>query len=401
MYNLILAVIFFSSFVFSIINISVNETSIYFFLFVPLLDVSFLRDFFCKKYSLLAVIIFLLLCFFSVAINALNLNILGLIKPFLMFLSVCYIYYVYNNRYAHFKLIYYFSIVSVVFACFQFVVTYVTGSELVQPFYLARLIWGKYGIQARPGFDDGLLFPFRVSGLSKEPGFFSSFLLSLLMFYFYDDKFRSRIFIFSIILGIILSLSKITLAFAAILPLIIFVDKFVFRLDRLPLIVGVTLLVSSITLLTVLLYNVTSFIDLSYASPWIAETYLHRSIGWYVLYDFVNIELLPYFIFGGITEHLNAIVSLYPFLSNLRFVYTQPNIVFFSSNHAYVILQYGVLFFTTLICFLQQLRVSFSSFIVFTVLISNVNMFAFENWVVLGFVYMLRRRDKTESAIHK
>lgn len=392
-YKYILGWIFFFSFVFSILNISINETSIYFYLFVPFFDFDFIKFVVNDKYNKKVVICFLMVALFAISSSLFNMNLLGFIKPILMLVSVMYIYFLYVHRYVSFRLLYYFAFFSVLFAIFQFLVTIYIGSELVQPYYLAKLIWGEYGIQARPGFDDGLLLNYRVSGLSKEPGFFSSFLLCVLVVYFVDKKFFSKFFLCVIVCGLIISLSKITLAFGVVVPLIYVFNKYVWDLNKIPLVIGGCFFVLAVTVLTRFLYYYVSFIDVVYTNPWFAETYLHRSIGWYVL-SFIFDERLSWIILnGGATEQLTYLVEIFPFLSKLRFTYIQPSIVFFSSNHSYVILQYGLPFFISLLLYLQKLKIRFFSFLVFSVLISNVNMFAFENWVVLGFVFMLIYRD--------
>lgn len=398
-YKFILGWLFFSSFVFSVLNISINETSIYFYLFVPFFDFSFIRFAINHKYNKKTIIYFFVVVLFSIPSNFINVNLLGFVKPILMLISVMYIYFLYVHRYPSFKLLYYFTSFSVLFAIFQFIITIYTGSEIVQPFYMAKLIWGEYGIQARPGFSDGLLFDYRVSGLSKEPGFFSSFLLCVLVFYGVDKKFCSKLFLCVIACGIALSLSKITLAFGVLVPLIYTFNRYIYNLNKIPLVVGGCVLVVFVTMLVGALYFYSSFIDIVYSDPWFAETYLHRSIGWYVLNFVFDERIFGFILKGGATEQLSCLVSMFPFLSKLRFVYIQPSIVFFSSNHAYVILQYGLAFFVSLLFFLQEIRVSFFSFLVFSVLISSVNMFAFENWVVLGFVFMLIYRDSNHKTL--
>lgn len=400
-YPFFLAVFFFASFIFSIVNISVGGLSVYFFLFIPLLDFLYLKRFFYKKYTYQNVL-YGVACFFScLAVSIYNVSAISFLKVILIFLVVNYIYYLYIERYTLFRLFYFFVMFSVCFSIFQFFITYWNGSELVQPYYLSKLIWGDYAIQSRAGFDDGLLFQYRVAGLSKEPGFFSSLLLSSLAVYSVDKKYKSNFFILCVLIGIILSLSKITLAFSVLVPFIYLFNRYVINLNKIDICFGSLFLIVFISFFINVLYFAFSFIELVYANPWLTETYLHRSIGWYILPHLFSSTFFDIFFFGGATEHLKLFVKYFDFLTQLRFVYIQPSVVFFSSNHAYVILQYGFIFFVLLLMFLRSIHISFYTFLIFTVLVSNVNMFSFENWVVLGFLFMLISRVGNSNLKYK
>lgn len=381
-------ILFFLSFVFSVVNVSINGASVYFYMAIPLMDVRFIRWFIHERKNKKLSIYFVLLCFFLV-IGYLNSgSILGLIKPILLFLSVSYCMFLYSAHYKQFKLLYYFTAFSVVFACIQFVLSNFGVGAAFEPTNIGEMLWGQYAIQTRSGFDDGLLFQYRVSGLSKEPGFFSSLLLSCLVLYVVDKKYRSKYFISLVCIGLTLSMSKITIAFAILVPFVYLFDKFIFSLKKINLVFGGVIYLVLLVLIVNTIYSVTNFISVTYASPYFAETYLHRSIGMYLLGFPMNPVILNSILFGGITQNISAVLQYFPFLYNLKFVQIQPDVVFFSSSGAYILLQYGMGVYLSYLLFLRVCRVEFFSFLIFSIITSSVNYFAFENWVLLGYVFM-------------
>ena len=337
-----LPILFFISFVFSVVNLSIGGTSVYFYMFIPFFDFRYII-WVCKGIKLQKVLFpFTLLVFFMV-INFINTqSLIEFIKPIILMFSVGYCVYLYNHRYAGFKWLYIFVSISVLFSCLQFFLSSVGVGEFLEPTKIANFIWGGYAIQARSGFDDGFLFPYRVSGLSKEPGFFSSLLLSCFVLYMVDKKLESKLFVMLLFLGLVLSLSKITIAFAILVPMVFVFNRYVCSLDRVNIIFGGFLYVVSAAICVNYIYSLTGFIDITYATPYFAETYLHRSIGFYILGFPLDENVLNSILIGGATQNLRLLISSFPFIINLKFVDIQPDVVFFSSSGAYILLQYGI-----------------------------------------------------------
>lgn len=381
--------LFFSSFVFSVFNFSLNGTSIYFYMFIPFFDFRYAiyltrsRKKYSYIYGALFILVFLIVnyCFTESVVSA--------IKPILLAATVGYCVFLYSMHYSQFKYLYYLVGVSIIFSCFQFLMAWIGLGFLVEPTRIGSYIWGGYAIQARGGFEDGLLLPYRVSGLSKEPGFFSSFLLSCLIFYCVDKKFKSYLFLFLIFIGLALSLSKITIAFAVLVPIIYLMNRLVFCFDKINLMVGAAIYFVASSVAVGYIYEMTDFVDVTYASPYFAETYLHRSIGFYLLGFPFNPVVFETILVGGVTQRLAEVLSYFPFLSNLRFVNIQPEVVFFSSSGAYILLQYGLGVLSFYLFLLRSCGVTFYPFLIFSVVTASVNFFAFENWVLLGYVFML------------
>ncbi len=391
-YVYMLAVLFFSSFTFSVVNISINDTSLYFFLLIPFVDFIFIKHFFCNKIRLNSILPLVLFFIASIHVSLVLGDKQGLVKPLFMLMSVAYLYYIYNHRYHLFKLLYVFACFSVLFAVIQLFVTVMTGSDAVQPSSISKLIWGGMAIQTRPGFEDGIFFEYRFSGLSKEPGFFSSFIFSLLVFYLCDVKIKSKKIVSFLVVGLVVSLSKITVVFVVLIPVIYFINKYIFRLDRIELICGTLMLLIVSSIFTYKLYGFIDFIELTYFSPYLAETYLHRTINYYLLANLDEEVIVSALFFGGITQDIDNVIVSFPFLSNLRFVDIQPDVVF-RAGIGFVVLQYGITAFLCLLTFLKSLSVSFYSFVIFMVITSNVSPFSLENWVVMGYLFLLVKND--------
>ncbi len=383
--------IFLFSLVFSVFNISINGFSFYFYLIIPFCDVLFFRYFVLKKHRLI-VYLSSLFCVFSL-LSVIGSGVVYFIKPFLLFISVVYAYYLYLYRYPLFKNLYFFVSISIIVALVQFVFSFLGYESIAYPSTISKFIWGSFAIQARDGFADGLIFTYRVSGLSKEPGFFSSLLLSVLVIYSVDKKFNSKLFIVLLCFGFLVSMSKITFVFSVLVSLLYLVHRYVFNFDRINVLFGALVLLMLQVYIVGFLYDFFDFKLLTYRDPSFSETYLHRSIGFYLLYNYFSPLVQSSIITGGINGNLNEVLQYFPFLENLKFVHTEPDMTFFSSNYAYVILQYGLFVFLSVLFFLSSIGVGFFGFCVFTLLIANVNMFCLENWVILGYVFMLLIRE--------
>lgn len=127
--------------------------------------------------------------------------------------------------------------VSTAFACLQFALVE-AGKPLmayqIGPTYLAHMVWGSYATETYTNFFTIFWFP-RVSGLSREAGFFASYVLTVFLAVVVNnsirgEKLRRRSLVMYSVAGI-LSLSKSTLALAIAVPFI----RFRKHLDRIPM----------------------------------------------------------------------------------------------------------------------------------------------------------------------
>lgn len=382
---------FFLSLVFSIVNISIGGNSFYFFMLIPFMDAPFLSFLTHRRWDRGSIV---LLC---AALTVMMASLLHrdflkfLVKPGLLFVVVLYARFLRDYHPRLFRLVYILVAISVAFSLVQLASVFLGFQHMVYPTSIAQMIWGSLAIDARPGFEDGIIFPIRVAGLSKEPGFFSSLLLVVTVLVLKDRGMgpRTKYLLISVLaIGIILSFSKITLVF--VLPALgaMVVRKWM-MLDRIPLLIGSTLILVVMGVLVNLLYETFGLIRFSYLAPFFVLTYLHRTIGYYLLSLLSDPAIGSMFLVGGVTQRLDEVLGVIPFLNNLPFVSYLPDIVFFSSSYAYLVFQYGVLFFLTYFLFLGRIGVRFFDSLIFFLLISNVNPLAFENFVILGYLTLL------------
>lgn len=380
---------FLVSLIFSILNISINESSVYFFMFIPFLDLPFLKFVWKSRYSSISIASLASLLALLLPLLFYDGFLKLMIKPFWLAAVIFYTYHLWLKDYATFKWLYILTCVSVCFSGLQLASVYLGIEQALYPTTISKAIWGKYAILARPGFEDGIIFPFRFAGLSKEPGFFSSLLLSVFILQSRDKKIPRilrKIVIFCAIAGLMLSLSKITMVFVGPAIIVYILNRYMLPLHKIPLIVGVAAFLMLASYLTSLLYEKAGLIALSYINPWLAETYLHRTIGYYLFQLMNDSRIVEIFFFGSVTQRVQDVLQVIPFLHNLRFVRDMPDVVFFSSGTAYILFQYGVFFLAGYLLFLGRLGVKFDRYLIFLLMIANVNPFAFENFVIIGYL---------------
>ncbi|HNY29694.1 MAG TPA: hypothetical protein PKO15_02295 [Fibrobacteria bacterium] len=392
--------LYLASITFSVINFSVSGSSVYFYMFVPFVDLPFIKWIYGKKWkaNTTAWVFFLVALSMFQIFNGSFLK--DMIRPVWLFVLVFYAIFLYREQYKAFRLLYVFCSISVLFGVIQLFSVFVGVEEYFFPTSIGKMIWGEYAILARSGFEDGVIFPYRIAGLSKEPGFLSSLLLVVTVVLLKDGQLARRqkkLFLAILIGGILLSFSKITLVFLGPTVAAYFVKRWIFPIQKIPLIVGAAFFSLVLMVGSRALYEDYGLIKISYLAPWYVETYLHRTIGYYLLNRMDADVILGSFFFGGITQNLPAVLHIAPFLANLQFVDWKPEVVFFSSCLMYVAFQYGILFLFGYIGMLRSLKVNMFDFLVFILAISSVNPFAFENFVVLGYLILVPRLKKENS----
>lgn len=382
---------FLVSLIFSILNISLSGNSFYFFMVIPFADLPFLRFMAWRRWDRGSVAL-LFVVLLGMAASLLHPDAAKhLIKPGLLFIVVLYARFLRDCHPKIFRQVYVLIAISVGFAFVQLASIYLGVQDYFYPTSVARMIWGGLAIDARPGFEDGILFPVRVAGLSKEPGFFSSLLLVVAIMVFKDASMKGRTkkaILLVVAAGILLSFSKITLVFLLPALAALFLRKR-WRLDRIPLLPGAILILLVMGVLVKLLYEQGGLIQASYAVPYFVLTYLHRTIGYYLLSLIQEGSVLSMLLAGGVTQRLDEVLQVAPFLINLPFVSYMPDVVFFSSCYAYLLFQYGLLFFLAYFVYLARIGARFFDSLILFLLISSVNPLAFENFVVLGYLTLL------------
>ncbi len=151
-------------------------------------------------------------------------------KMAIFVVSVTYIFY--SRERGQFYLFRYATI-SVLFAVAQFVLLFVHPAWALKigPTNIAHSIWGSFATPSFTNFFAIFVIP-RVSGLSREGGFFASFLVACILLYWLDrgSYARSKSLTLMLAVGLILSVSKMSLV---LLPAYLLI-KYAERWNKIP-----------------------------------------------------------------------------------------------------------------------------------------------------------------------
>ncbi|WP_244851451.1 CpsD/CapB family tyrosine-protein kinase [Caballeronia sp. SL2Y3] len=198
MYSKIVSILFYMFFTCIIFNPRVNGFTIYFYLFIPFLDIKFLRFLSATVRSWSGPLAI------GVAVSAIGSPSVALR---VVSIAVCIGYMMYTIG-ARICYLHHWMAINVAFAVVQFAAYYVDRglAETLGPAALSRMIWGEYATRAYSNFYEFLFFA-RASGFSREAGFFSSLLVASLIAHLLIEKVNKKI-VAMYCLGLFLCFSK-------------------------------------------------------------------------------------------------------------------------------------------------------------------------------------------------
>lgn len=344
-------------------NPSINDTTIYLWLPMIFFDKDFVLQL-IKRMNLK----YLFLLFLWLACCLLSFKFHLIIKCVSIFLGVSYIYLVGN---AVVKKIYICFLFSALFCIFQFVIFFYSPALAHQfgPEEISVALWGEYATLTFTNQYVLFLFP-RMSGLSREAGFFVSLLCIVYLIRIqYGKLFFSEKIIF--LLGFLFSLSKISIL-GVLLP-ILFLFKRV--INKVP--VFFTFFILLVTYCYIAVY-----LDISSTSYFYDnESIAHRFSAAYLVLNMKQEYLLT-----GCPIDLNCFNSesraLVHFLVNERSLY--PSIGFIG-----LILDFGLLgliltFFSVII-----LRLNSFKLLILILFTSTVYILTADNFIILLYFYIV------------
>ncbi|SEM71387.1 hypothetical protein SAMN05192574_101564 [Mucilaginibacter gossypiicola] len=159
-------------------------------------------------------------------------NVALFLKIQMLLLSVTYMFYCYE---AGFFYLYQWCFINVLIALLQFTLIFIdpTLAYQIGPTNIASVLLGKFAGPTFTNFYAISLLP-RVSGLSREGGFFASLLGTTFFVLINDPKIKSgkkKFYITFLIIGIIISLSKTTLILL-IVPFILLFRRYLNMLQE-------------------------------------------------------------------------------------------------------------------------------------------------------------------------
>lgn len=302
-YKKILAILYFILFTTPILSPNVGfRNTIYLYWFIPLFDIDFLKFVIkirpSKRLFILMIsslIIFLLLREFSTILK------LGLLAE-----TILYLFYTYKMKYL--KYFFWGINLNVAIASLQFVTYYINPdiATFLGPSNIAKLVWGDHATLTFTNMftEFGIV---KVSGWSREHGFFNALMMmSFLLYYYFDFENKNKYQYFVFVLGFIMSISKNSILILFI-PIAILIKKY---LNKIPIPIAFVLIIIVGCIVGILCENYGLY-DPNVTTNY--ESFIHRFSGYNVLLNISISDLLKGI--SSIGDLPNYIYEICPYLS--------------------------------------------------------------------------------------
>jgi len=358
----IYANLFFLLFTAQILSPSIYGKTIYLEVFVAIINPFFLL--WLKKQNIKRSYFY---SFMSIMFIIIIGNWVSAVKISTILLEVSFLFYAYERNVFYLKRYLFLSIIVAMFQ-FYFTLTNPLMASLIGPENIAKTVWGKYATATNTNFYSIFLFP-RVSGLSREAGFFASLIVAYIFFIYLENKKKHTSLPwpqkFILTVGYILSFSKmsLTLFFAYI------IEKLKNILNKIPrIIVVIFFLVSMIVLWST---------NENYLLKPSNITFTHRFGGYVALTD-INLKQLIF----GVTHTGEIDNPVSKFLENNGYLHF--------AGFAGFILNYGILTTISLLLFLFFMGVNTTGIILLILFTINVQFDTNQNFVVLTYFLILK-----------
>lgn len=294
------------------------------------------------------------------------------LKILMLLFSTLYLFYSYEAGCFY---LYQYTVINVIVAMLQFTLIFVDPALAYQigPTNIASVVLGKFAGPTFTNFYAISLIP-RVSGLSREGGFFASLLGTALFVLINDNRIKGRrrkLYLTFIVIGIIISLSKTTFILL-IVPFILFFRRYINILQEYGIVVLYTIVL--MLFFNHLLLTSDFFTDLSNNSM------VHRFSGY---------ALTPY---ADILDFIRGI-NIYDLMAKSRkgmdemvLQFKDDGITEFCGLPA-LYLGYGMQTFILLIVLLRYLNLKGVGMALIIILTTNVNPLTCDGFVVLSWFF--------------
>jgi hypothetical protein len=344
--------------------------TIYIYILFPFLDIGFYKYLYKKKYNANKLMILTFLFFwYSITYPFYVVRILFII------INLLYIFYSYDN-----KLFFLFRWVNfnILIALLQLVTFFIDPQIAfsIGPDAIAEKLWGNYSTETWSNFSSifGLPFP-RFSGLSRESGFFASLVAVSLFLYIMDRNIKTKRQYIILILGVLLSLSKVTIA----LPLLYILMKFKKITELINPIIGTIFLIIIMSLF---------FKSIGFELIKDKETYVHRFFSYPLVLDVDNAKFI---LLGKNFAEKDYVDDKY----YKTFQHLFPPL-FMDRNQgiAAIWVKSGFIGFFLYLLLLFRLRLSFHSNLILILLTATVDPFTVTSFVVLIYFVIFKFTKK-------
>lgn len=282
-------------------------------------------------------------------------------------ISVSYLFYAADSKVFYLKR---YFIVSIIVAILQFCLFYISPdlSLALGPSNIAKTLWGEYATQTYTNFFEVNIGIIRVSGLSREAGFFASLLICVIFLFYMNYRLYgmkiSKFFFTLLCIAFVISFSKMSLM---IVPVYLCV-RYRKAIDRVP---------HFFVVLSVLLL----FIALWYHSDFLAietnTTFTHRFGAYGILPDIKDVSHL---LLGN--PHLSP--QDYYDLYARRYMNIINQFDAFAGMGGYI-LSNGLLLTAMLLIVLCNTGLSSTGLLLLLILTVNVSLDSNQNFVALAY----------------
>lgn len=293
------------------------------------------------------------------------------IKILVIFFYVIHLFYLYDknlwklNRYL---------VISVLLGIIQFCFTFIDPimAAMIGPTAISTFIWGDLATPTFTNFYTIIYFP-RVSGLSREAGFFASYIITVIFLsYLEKNTYNKKIWLLYCI-GYVISFSKMSLAIIGV-----FLVNFFRRIiNYIPFAIGIIIFISFISI-AVEFNKIFILSDVSF---------LHRFSGYISLYNLDFMDIL----FGTNVEKIGD----YP--SKLIIAGNFTNFAGFSGW----IIENGIIVLCIFFTILYLLGINIVGIYILLLFTINVSVDTNQNFVVLTYFIILKYYCKNNISWYK
>lgn len=376
----IVPLLFYFLFTSTILSPLYSNTAIWLFVFIPLFDLNFIRSLrYINKKTFQVLCVFFLLFIMSF-------DYLLLLKLICIVIVVSYLIYTYENKQFY---LYFFVSTNIVIGLIQYLLFTFFDIKFLDPAVIGEFLYGDFAMTTGNTFAPGFLLDLRISGLNREPGFFSSLIISALVIIFFDNIDRGKKILYYLLffLGLIITFSKVTLVFLIVLP-IIYISRRI--LDAFGTVFIGLISVFVISLIVNYFYYKTN-IQLHPTLIYEGGSIYHRTIGYYVISDLSLDDLL-----FGAARDIESLANKLPYIKNSEW-WGYDRLLFDNSGLSFIIINFGLLSFILMLFLLKRLNVKGSMLFIFIILTISVNPLTTTSFVMLSYFILFYGRDLNEK----
>ncbi len=370
-YKKIIAILFFFFFMTPILSPSIGNSTIYIHWIIPFLDIDFLKETISAKVKKEQVIVIAILILACVILTKFKLA----LEIILLIESILYVRYCYKNN--NLKYLYWGMNINIVIAIIQFMLYYISPdlARLLGPGNVSKMIWESHATATFTNMFPNEFGIVRVSGWSREAGFFNALIIITTLVYSYIDKKtkKSKWQYILFLIGFLMSLSKVSVLPLLVVPIIKLKKYF----DKIPYIVGI-IVILTVGIVTSEFLRAHNQYNNMYSKYY--ETFTHRFSGYSVLK-----QLNPMNIILGIDTLEELPQEVKEDSPYLQYIYRFNEFCGMPSMLIHNGLILSVLFFITLKIF----HFKTSDLFIITIVTLTVNYTTQTSFVVLAYYLIL------------